>query len=222
MEGTRVVLVRHGESLAQETRVVGGHQGCTGLSELGRRQAHALRARLERTGELRDAAAVYTSVMPRAIETAEIIAPAINGSVASQRCDFCEHHPGEGDGLTWEEYERRFPTPEEPWHPDQRRVPGSETWNEMHARVSQALDQVVADHAGELVVIVCHGGVIVQAMAKWLGLGPVDNNRAWLDPCNTSLTEWRFGASRFAPRNLPVELVRFNDFAHLAPPDFGG
>jgi 2,3-bisphosphoglycerate-dependent phosphoglycerate mutase len=70
MEGTRIVLVRHGESLAQELGILGGHTGCTGLSTRGRRQAGALRERLASTGELAGAAALYASVMPRAIETA--------------------------------------------------------------------------------------------------------------------------------------------------------
>jgi len=215
MEGTRIVLVRHGESRAQEAGIVGGHDGCTGLSDRGREQAEALRTRLERTGELAEVTAIYTSVMPRAIETAEIIAPAVNVVDVLKRCDFCEHHPGEGDGLTWRDYESRYPSHEGPWDPDVRRAPGAETWNEMHARVSRALDGLVEDHPGELVVVVCHGGVIVQSMAKWFGLEPANENRAWLNPKNTSLTEWRFGTSPFGVGTLPVEMVRFNDFVHL-------
>ena len=50
---TRLVLVRHAESMATVRRIVGGPRSCTGLSELGRRQAEALRDRLARTGEVR-------------------------------------------------------------------------------------------------------------------------------------------------------------------------
>ena len=46
MEGTRIVLVRHGESRAQELGILGGHDGCTGLSDLGREQVGRLRDRL--------------------------------------------------------------------------------------------------------------------------------------------------------------------------------
>ena len=102
---TRIVLVRHGESLAQERRIVGGHRGCEGLSDLGRRQAQALRNRLAQTGELAGAAALYASIMPRAIETASIISPAIGSLEVVRDCDFCEIHPGEGDGLSWDEYD---------------------------------------------------------------------------------------------------------------------
>ncbi len=68
-EPTRLVLIRHGESRSTVDRVVGGHRGCTGLTDRGVRQAKALRDRLARTGELAGAAAVLTSVLPRAIET---------------------------------------------------------------------------------------------------------------------------------------------------------
>ncbi|HZI36988.1 MAG TPA: phosphoglycerate mutase family protein, partial [Acidimicrobiia bacterium] len=78
-EPTRLVLIRHGESRSTVDRVVGGHRGCSGLTDRGVRQAKALRDRLTETGELAAATAVLTSVLPRAIETADIIAPAFSG-----------------------------------------------------------------------------------------------------------------------------------------------
>ena len=51
--------------------------GCTGLTERGGAQAEALRDRLVATGELAGADALYASVLPRAIETAEMLAPAL-------------------------------------------------------------------------------------------------------------------------------------------------
>ena len=73
---TRLVLIRHGESVATVERRIGGVRTCAGLSPLGRKQAEALAARLARTGELK-ADAVVASTMRRAVETAEIIAPAL-------------------------------------------------------------------------------------------------------------------------------------------------
>ncbi len=54
VEATRIVLIRHGESDAQERQIVGGHEGCLGLSQRGRTEAVALRDRLVATGELRE------------------------------------------------------------------------------------------------------------------------------------------------------------------------
>jgi len=202
---------------------VGGHAGCAGLSDRGRRQAAALAERLAATGELADVDAVYTSLMARAVETAAILAPALGGATAVQDCDFCEHHPGEGDGLTYQEFDRRWPVPDR-WDPEARRDPGGETWNEMAARVRRGLDGILARHAGGTVLVVCHGGVVVHTMIRWLGLTmPVtaSGGRAWLDPANTSLTEWRFGAPPVWFRGTAdgVTLVRFNDHGHLIRAD---
>jgi len=217
VDGTRIVLVRHGESRAQELGLVGGHDGCTGLSDLGRQQVGGLRDRLAASGELATASVLYSSIMPRAVETAEIISPVLGGLDVRPECDFCEGHPGEADGLTWDELAVRFPSPAD-WDPDHRPAPGWETWREMGRRVQRALDSLVERHPGETVVVACHGGVVVQSMLHWLGLDLdfAATARAWMSPINTSITEWRFGPNPYQKNTLPVELVRFNDHAHLA------
>ena len=216
MDGTRIVMVRHGESMAQELRIVGGHKGCQGLSDRGRAQVTALRDRWSERDEMGGPVALYTSVLPRAIETAEILAPALGVSDIDRDCDFCEHHPGEGDGLPWDTFNDRYPHPEA-WTPDHRRDPGGETWNEMAARVGAGLDRLVERHAGSTVVVACHGGVIVQAMIRWLAIDPMgDTERAWFSPENSSITEWRRATNPYGNRIGAWELVRFNDHAHLA------
>ena len=193
MGQTRIVLVRHGESQAQDRRIVAGH-GCTGLSDLGRRQVTALRDRLAETGELRDATALYSSVMHRAVETARILAPVLGDLEVQQDCAFCEGHPvAEGDGLSWQEYEERWPMPAE-WTPQARRGADGETFAEMRERVGRRLDALVERHPDETVVVACHGGVVMQSMFRWLEVEPMaGRTRAWLDPINTSITEWRLG-----------------------------
>ena len=67
---TRLVLVRHGESVASVNRSIGGPRTCAGLSDHGRAQCDRLAARLAETGELDDVV-LYASDYPRARETAE-------------------------------------------------------------------------------------------------------------------------------------------------------
>jgi broad specificity phosphatase PhoE len=212
---TRIVLVRHGESLAQERRVVGGH-GCAGLSELGKRQVTALRDRLLDTGELADATVLYSSLMARAVQTAEILAPALGDLEIRQDCGFCEGHPvAGGDGMSWEEYDRRWPEPAE-WTPESRRGPGGETYAEMRGRITARVGALAREHPGQTVVVACHGGVVLHTLFEWLRLDPAgDSGRAWLDPVNSSLTEWRMAENPFSGKGLPIQLVRFNDHAHL-------
>ena len=213
MGETRIILVRHGESLAQERQVVGGH-GCAGLSALGVRQVEALRDRLLLTGELADATVLYSSVMARAVQTARILAPALGDLEVEQDCDFCEGHPSpESDGMAWEEFDQRWPAPAE-WSPDVAREPGGESYAQMRARVSARFDKVTERHRGETVVVVCHGGVVVHSMLRWLEIEPIGGRtRAWLDPVNSSLTEWRMAGNPMW--RSEIELVRFNDHAHL-------
>jgi probable phosphoglycerate mutase len=207
---TRIVLIRHGESRSTVDQVVGGHAGCKGLSDEGRRQAEVLRDRLARTGELSDAAVLYASVLPRAVETAEIIAPALGGLDVVQECGVCEVHPGEADGLTWDEFRRRYGDPQ----PDaffSRWAPGAESWSEFMARVGTTLLDLAGRHPGETVVIACHGGVVEAAFVA-LGHLPLQKPFSTF-VTNTSLTEWRAPADGGDRR---WHLARYNDAAHLA------
>jgi probable phosphoglycerate mutase len=205
---TRVVLIRHGEATCNVDGVVGGHEGCTGLSATGRRQAEALRARLVATGELAGAAALYTSVLARAIETGGIATDGIgDGTAPVEDCDLCELHPGEADGLTWDEFRVRYGEPDFDVDPDSVVAPGGESWSSFVARASGAVTRLAESHPGELVVIVCHAGVIESTLLAFLPVA-LSRGRLRLPTEHTSLTEWEFGESGW-------RLVRYNDAAHL-------
>ena len=209
---TTLVLVRHGEAQSFVEGVIGGAKGCTGLSELGRRQASALHDRLARTGELDQVTAVYTSTLPRAIETAELITPAIGAHVPTSTCELCELHVDDRlDGRPFEEFAEWYDWPPTS-NPYVGWAEGAEPWAEFVLRVGRELDRIVRDHAGETVVVVCHGGVIGAALSVFAELPLRQPFR--LHIANTSLTEWRLepdvrGVERWT-------LARFNDAGHLA------
>jgi broad specificity phosphatase PhoE len=210
---TRLVLIRHGESRAAVDQVVGGHRGCTGLSDLGRQQAQALAERLAATGELGRVDAVLTSILPRAIETAELIAPAIGWppDAVSQDCAFCELHPGECDGMTWDQFGGVYGDPDMRANPYAPLSPGGESWAEFQIRAGRSLTRAVAEHSGRTVMIVCHGGIIGASMTTLLDL-PAFGRRVHLEISNTSITEWLVSVDG---QDRPA-LIRFNDGAHLA------
>src|SRR4051812_37649034 len=79
MPSTRLILVRHGESVVQVEGIVGGPKACRGLSERGRRQVSALRDRWLRSGFRADV--LLSSTLPRAVETAELLSDALGGLV---------------------------------------------------------------------------------------------------------------------------------------------
>ena len=193
--------------------IVGGHEGCRGLSDLGRRQVEALRDRLAATGEVR-AGALLASVLPRAIETAEILSPALGGLPVVQDCDVCEQHPGEGDGLSWQEFESRYRPEGWRFDPYEPIAPGGESAAEFNARVARTLTRLADDHRGRTVVVACHGGVVAASMISFLGL-PFHGGLTQLFSDNTSLTEWARPDDE-ADHPHPWRLLRYNDAAHLA------
>jgi probable phosphoglycerate mutase len=211
---TRLVLVRHGEAQAHVDGVVGGERGCSGLSDLGRRQAASLRDRLKATGELGEVGALWASTLPRAAETAQILAPAVGDLEVCLDRDLREFDPGEGDGLVWEDFKVRYPMPEV-WDPQRPRVPGGDSPASFRARVEAALLRLAEAHQGETVVIACHGGVIEQAFHLW-GAAPTSLGVA-VEVQNTGLTEflWCEPLSWHPPGPSAWRLVRHNDAAHL-------
>ena len=204
---TRLVAIRHGESKSTVGRFVGGPRSCTGLSELGVRQCRRLAERLVASGELRGAH-LYASHYPRAIETAELIAPALGDPPVVVEDGFGEHDPGEDcDGLTFEEFLERHGMPD--WESDPYAVtfPGGETIAELHHRVGRAVSRVVARHAGETVVVCCHGGVINAILRQALRVPSTGDFE--LFTTNTSITEL------LLVRPGRWRLLRYNDAGHL-------
>jgi broad specificity phosphatase PhoE len=205
---TRLMLVRHGEASCNVNGIVGGPSGCTGLTRRGVREAEALRDRLVTTGELAGVTAVYASVLPRALETAAIVAPGLGSLVAVADCDLCELHPGEADGLSWAEFSDRYGGPNWDVDPDVVLAPGAESWSGFVRRVSTALTATAQRHGGELVVIFCHGGVVEASLESLLPVA-AGRRRLKLRTAHTSLTEWELGPDGWC-------LLRYNDAAHLA------
>lgn len=208
---SRIVLIRHGEAECNRNRVVGGRKGCTGLTDLGRRQVGELADRLYESGELRKATALYASVLPRAVETAERLRPVVGpgptalGAVRED-CGLCELHPGDCDGMVWEDVVDTFGVPDWDRDPSVPIAPGGESWTEFIVRASDAVRGIVEEHPGELVVAAVHAGVIEATMIRFLGIAPDVYRRGWVRIAHASMTEWEW---------VPAEdrwiLLRFND-----------
>jgi probable phosphoglycerate mutase len=203
----RLILVRHGDAHAGLTGVIAGRTGCRGLTDLGRRQAALLRDRLDSTPLVADA--LLASELPRAIETANIIAPALGFEEVSRDCDLCEVHTGDADGMEWTEYTRRFGHLDMAAEPDRVFAEGGDSWNTFHERVRRTLDRLAAEHDGRTVVAVCHAGVIIATLTVLFEL-PTDHSTPRLLPANTGLTEWEHDSS-----TRRWTLRTYNDASHL-------
>lgn len=196
---TRMVLVRHGEAVCNVDGVIGGRTGCRGLTRAGAGQVAALAERLAATGELAGVDALYASALPRAVETARLLAPALDRwrdgppLEVEVDCGLCELHPGEADGLTWEAFAARYPEPDWDADPDQPLAPGGESWRDFVHRAAAAVTRLADARPGQLLVLASHAGVVESTVLQFL---PVDRSvvRLGLRTEHASMTTWqRFG-----------------------------
>jgi len=161
---TTVILVRHGETAWNlEQRYQG--QEDSPLSDLGLFQARRVGQFLSK----RPIAAVYTSDLGRAVQTAQLIA---------------EHHQltptldqrlremsfGVWEGLTRKEVAERYPElyygrlQDRSSHP----IPGGEDPADVVRRFRGCLEELVDRHAGETIVVVSHGAALRLTLAALL------------------------------------------------------
>ena len=205
---TSIVLVRHGQGEVNVSGRIGGPEACTGLTDEGRAQVAAMAARLAATGELDNADVLLASRLGRAQETAAILAPSVGRHPDELviDCDLCELHPGEADGLLWEEYVDRYEPRDFDVSPGDPFAPGGESWNGFVDRVGRTMERIASDHQGQLVVVATHAGVIEASMLRLLAGSPEGgpHRRLRLQTEHASLTEWEH--SRFGWR-----LKRYND-----------
>jgi len=85
---------------------------------------------------------------------------------------------------------------------------GADPIEEFQARVEAALGKLIAEHAGDTIVVVCHGGVINSYLAIVLGLTG-DDRTGFFYPNYTSIH--RVAASRSGVRSL----ITVNETSHL-------
>lgn len=162
---TRLLLARHGETAWNRERRFQGHADPP-LSDEGRRQARQLADRLADT----PLAAIYTSDLARARETAEIIA-ARKGLAVDVVAGLRENDIGSWTGLTVDEVRGFFPDDYVRWESGQGfGWRDGEQYPEMAARVVAAVRGIVAAHPDSSVLVVTHGGPLRAIRAHALGL----------------------------------------------------
>jgi probable phosphoglycerate mutase len=205
---TLVLLVRHGLTATTGVVLPGRRPGLH-LSDVGRGQAEALARRL---GALPRVAAVYTSPLERARETAAPIARARRLRPRVER-GLLEIDIGAWAGLRIARARRRREWRTVQQHPSGFRFPGGESFVEMQARVTETLQRLAARHRGRAVVAVSHADPIKAAVAHALGM-PLDLfQRIVVGPA--SLTALGYGSS--APVLLTLNSLD-GDLRWLAAP----
>jgi alpha-ribazole phosphatase len=201
---TRLVLVRHAETEESARGRCYGRLDVA-LSPHGRAQAEALADAL--TGQ--PLAAVYTSPLARALDTARPLA-AVHDLVPRELDALAELDFGEVEGMIYEEIEARRPELFRAWMEDPAgvRFPGGESLGDLRARVLPALSTIRVGHEGDAVAVVAHGGVVRVVLAEALGLDDRAFFRLDQSEGGVSVVDWLDG----------VPLVRAANATLYSPP----
>jgi ribonuclease H / adenosylcobalamin/alpha-ribazole phosphatase len=201
-EPARFVLVRHGATVHSPEHRLSGRNDLP-LSETGQQQAQALAER----GFGDDVVAVVSSPLPRARQTAEVIAAAL-GLELLVVDGLAEMDFGDWEGRTIAEVRGDDPSAVDAWTADPRvAAPGGESFDDVGRRVRRARDEILARHRHGTVVVVSHVTPI-----KWLITSALDAPtsalfRIHLDTASVSRVDY------FPDGNCSLALL--NDTAHL-------
>jgi probable phosphoglycerate mutase len=199
---TRIILVRHGQTEWNRVERFRG-QANVPLNATGLAQAEATG---ERVAAKWQPAAVYSSPLSRAVKTAEAIAKHF-GLVVEIHAGLADIDYGAWQGLSPDEARQRWPEIVEAWYntPHLAGIPKGETLDALRKRAMETVNELVARHAGETIVLVGHTVINRIILLGILGLG---NDRFWRirqEPCAINV---------FETEQDDFSLVSLNDTCH--------
>lgn len=196
---TTLFLVRNADTdFSRDGRVAGRRD--IGLSKAGRAQAETLRDRL--VADHLDVIEILASPLPRAVETAEIVASAFGqGVVRDPRLTDFDAGRWEGqshrDINASPEYQRFLVDPVG------ESIPGGEKIRDVRDRVVGSVSQALADNElGATILMVSHAGPLRVLLAHYLGMNLIHYHRLRLSPASISIL--RFESEAGVPRILTI------------------
>ena len=200
----RLILVRHGVTEWNRERRFQG-QIDTPLSTEGLEQAARVARRL--SGE--PIAAVYSSDLLRAWQTAEPIASGLHLPLQAEP-GLRERAYGDFEGRTFDEIQQHLADAYQRWRarePDFALPGNGESLRDFHGRVERTVRLITQRHPGQAIVMVTHGGVLDSAYRIGSGL-PLTAARQF-DLLNASLNTIGWDGNRYS-------LHTWADVAHLS------
>ena len=196
-EATRIIAIRHGETAWNIDTRIQGHLD-VGLNATGRWQAERLGAALADES----IAAIYSSDLVRAWDTAQSISQTTSSAVQTRK-GLRERGFGLFEGKTFDEIANQWPGEAVRWKkrdPGYAPEGGGESLIDFSIRITGVVDVLAAQHAGDQIVLVAHGGVMdvlyraatrqeIQSPRTW-ALGNAAINRLLWTPQGLSLVGW--------------------------------
>jgi broad specificity phosphatase PhoE len=202
---TVLYLLRHGATeanLARPARLQGRRHDPP-LARLGVRQAEATRDFLA----VRPIDHCYCSPLLRSVQTAAIVA-APHGLSPRPLDSLTECDVGRWEGLDWQAiryldadaYQRFMANPAEHGYP------GGESFSDVYRRASVALEELLAQHTGQAMLVVAHHVVNRTYLAGLLGLCPQQARQVTLDTCGISVVIREGGETTVSTLNAAFHL----------------
>jgi probable phosphoglycerate mutase len=186
---TRLLLVRHAVTAETGPKLTGRRAGVD-LSPVGVEQAEAVALRLADV----PVAAVYASPIERTMQTAEHIAKRHDQEVHVLP-GVVEAEYGEWTGQQLSDLAKTDVWKVVQAAPSRARFPGGEAIREMQARMIAALEDVVAEHPHETIVVVSHADPIKSAIAHYAGMHLDHFQRIHVAPASVTALEFHtYGA----------------------------
>jgi broad specificity phosphatase PhoE len=183
---TRFLLLRHGQTELSTQRRYSG-RGNPALTDVGQAQAEAAAQYLAKRGGI---AAVITSPLQRAYDTAAKAAKALGLDVTVDD-DLIETDFGAWEGLTFTEAAELDPKLHRSWLRDTSITPpNGESFDSVADRVQRVRARIIAEHAGETVLVVSHVTPIKTLLRLALDAGPGILYRLHLDLASLSIAEF--------------------------------
>jgi probable phosphoglycerate mutase len=202
-EPTVTALLRHGQTPMSVQKRYAGRTDAP-LTEVGVQQAAAAAKRLASAG----LGVIVTSPLLRTVQTAQAVA-AVTGAAVVTDDGFRETDFGAWEGLTFAEVRERWPAEISAWLADPEVAPpGGESFTDVSARVTAALDRVLAARARQTVLIVSHVTPIKMLVTAALLAPPAALYRMHLDVAALCEIDWYADG--------PAVLRSFNDTSHLS------
>ena len=192
---TTLYLIRHADNEYVGKKLAGWTPGVH-LNEKGREQAEALAARLAPIG----LAAIYTSPLERACETARPLARA-KGLALRKRQALGEVRYGAWTGKSLRALSRTKQWRVVQLSPSRMRFPRGEALRETQQRIVGALEAICREHPKGAVAAFTHGDPIRLAVAYYLGLALDLFQRIQIGTASVTVVQLSPGFARLARLN---------------------
>lgn len=194
-----IYLLRHGHSTANAKSILAGRDASVLLSARGADQAQSV---LQELGT-RKFAKLYSSPMPRCIETLKPLANKVDLKIEKVK-ELIEMEYGDWSGKKlsilsqnklWSQIQAR---------PSLVRFPKGESFTEMQARALESISALALP--GKEILVCSHGDVIKAIVAGLLGLHLDNFQRLTIDPASITVVELAAGSASIRIMNSTAHL----------------